>query len=218
MRIKKFENFTNNKTLYIFDFDDTLAKSPSFEELAIDFLKEDLTIEDLLKSSVDRIGVKLSDLKWENGRIFIDDLEKEVQINGNWVRKGPRVYITSPHVFPFTEMSMPDKLKDLAKLYLSVDDKCIVTARPEDVREKITETLSKLGLHMPKFGLHMFPAMKGAGNPGFWKGRKIVEILKETGFQKAHFFDDNSKVVNKVDRIVKEEMPYIDWKSTKVLK
>ena len=74
MKISKFNEFLENKdTLYIFDFDDTLVNSPSFEELAIEFLKEDLSIGDMLKTSVGRIGVNLRDLKWENGRIYVND-------------------------------------------------------------------------------------------------------------------------------------------------
>ena len=69
--IKRFKEFNesneSNETLRIFDFDDTLVNSPSFEELAIEFLKEDLSIGDMLKTSVGRIGVNLRDLKWENG-------------------------------------------------------------------------------------------------------------------------------------------------------
>ena len=37
-----YEKFNNSSddTLYIFDLDDTLAQSPKFEDLAIEFLKE----------------------------------------------------------------------------------------------------------------------------------------------------------------------------------
>ena len=96
MKIKNFDEFSENKdTLYIFDLDDTLVNSPSFEELSIEFLKEDLSIGDMLKTSVGRIGVNLTDLKWENGRIYVNDPKDEIKEFGNWVRKGKRVYLTS---------------------------------------------------------------------------------------------------------------------------
>ena len=81
--IKRFKEFNesneSNETLRIFDFDDTLVNSPSFEELAIEFLKEDLSIGDMLKTSVGRIGVNLRDLKWENGRIYVNDPKDEIK-------------------------------------------------------------------------------------------------------------------------------------------
>ena len=41
MKIKSYNEFTTDKdTLYIFDMDDTIVNSPSFEELAIEYLKE----------------------------------------------------------------------------------------------------------------------------------------------------------------------------------
>ena len=42
---KLFEN-KEEETLHIFDFDDTIVDSPSFEELAIEYLKEDVTIKE----------------------------------------------------------------------------------------------------------------------------------------------------------------------------
>ncbi len=214
-KIKRFNNF-NSDTLYIFDFDETLVRTPTFEELAIEFLKENITIKDMLKSSVDRIGVNLSDIKWENGRLYINDPKHKIEINGNWIRKNSRVYLLTPNRFPFTDISLPKELKELSDLYNSVEEKCIVTARPEDMRSKIVEVMNKLGLKQPKHGLHMFPGGKGSGNAGIWKGHKIVEILKETGFKKAHFYDDNSKIVNRTERTVNQELPNVDFMVTKV--
>lgn len=215
MRIKNFENFKSD-ILYIFDFDETLVKTPTFEELSIEYLKENITIKDMLQISVDRIGVNLSDIKWENGRLYVEDPEFKLDITGNWKRKNKRVYLLTPHRFPFTDISLPKKVKELSEMYNSVENKCIVTARPEDMRDKIEKTMVSLGLETPKYGLHMFPAGKGSGNPGIWKGYKIIELIKETGFKKAHFFDDNSKVVNRVERIVKKELPDVDFMVTKV--
>jgi hypothetical protein len=218
--LKTFESFIKeesiNDTLFIFDFDDTIVKSPSFEELAIEYLQENLTIKDLLDKSVERIGISINDLKWENGRLFVDDPDFKIKEQGNWIRKGNRIYLVTPHAFPYNDISMSNELKELADLYKKVENKCIVTARPEDVRDMVSNKLINLGLGLPKYGLHMFPVEKGAGNPGYWKGKKIVEILKETGFKKAHFYDDNKKVLNKANKIVMEEMPHIEWKITRV--
>jgi hypothetical protein len=216
MRIKTFESFNNSNTLYIFDFDDTLVKTPNFLDLSIEFLKEGNTIKDILISSTNKIGVRLDDLRWENGKIYVSDPQNKLNQKSNWVRKGNRLYLTMPSKFPYMDISLPSQLKETAKLYNSVENKCIVTARPEDIRGKIIDTLNKLGLENPKYGLHMFPSGKGQGNPGWWKAKKIVEILKKTGFENAHFYDDNSKTINKVNRVVKEELPFVNWKSTKV--
>lgn len=215
--IRRFIEFTESKTLWIFDFDDTLVKTPNFEELAIEFLKEDNTIKDILMSSTNKIGVRLDDLRWENGKIYVSDPHNKLNQKSNWTRKGNRLYLSMPNKFPYMDISLPNELKETAKLYNSVENKCIVTARPEDIREKITDTLNKLGLENPKYGLHMFPSGKGQGNPGWWKGKKIVEILKETGFESAKFYEDNSKTLNKVTRTIKEELPNVKWEPIKVI-
>ena len=216
MKISKFNEFLENKdTLYIFDFDDTLVNSPSFEELAIEFLKEDLSIGDMLKTSVDRIGVSLRDLKWENGRIYVNDPKDEIKEFGNWVRKGKRVYLTSPNIFHVSDISLPKSVKELSDLYKSVENKCIVTARPESLRSKVESKLKEFGLEIPKFGLHMIP--DNTKNAGHWKGEKIVEILNETGFRRAIFYDDNAKYISKATKVVKDKLPNIDWKTVKVL-
>jgi hypothetical protein len=216
MKIKKFNEFLESKdTLYIFDLDDTLVNSPSFEELAIEFLKEDLSIGDMLKTSVGRIGVNLRDLKWENGRIYVNDPKNEIKEFGNWVRKGKRVYLVSPNIFHVSDISLPTSIKELSNLYSSVENKCIVTARPESLRLKIESKLKEFGLETPKFGLHMAP--DNTKNAGHWKGERIVEILNETGFKKAIFYDDNAKYISKATRVVKEKLPNIDWKTIRVL-
>jgi hypothetical protein len=213
-KIKNYNEYTNQDVLYIFDFDDTLVNTPSYEELAIQFLKEDVTIKDLLNQSVNRIGVSLNDLKWQDGRIYVMDTNKELKEFGNWVRKGNRMYMLSPNLFHISDISLPKDLKELSELYKSVENKCIVTAREESIRSKITNKLLELGLELPKYGLHMTPV--GTKNAGHWKGEKIVEILKETGFQKAIFYDDNSKYIRKATKVVREKMPNIQFEPVKV--
>jgi hypothetical protein len=216
MKIKNYNEFTSENVLYIFDFDDTLVNSPSFEELAIKYLKEDITIKDLLDQSIKRVGVTLDDLKWQDGRIYVLDPNKELKEFGNWVRKGDRLYMFSPNLFHVSDISLPKSLKtEISDLYKSVENKCIVTAREESLRNKITNKLLDLGLELPKYGLHMAPI--GTKNAGHWKGERIVEIINETGFQKAIFYDDNIKYIKRATKVVKEKLPNFDFTSIKVL-
>jgi len=213
--IKKFKEFNeSNETLRIFDFDDTLVNSPSFDELAINYLKEDITIKDLLNQSINRVGVTLDDLKWQDGRIYVPDPNKELKEFGNWIRKGDRLYMFTPNAFHLSDLSLPSTLKELSGLYKSVENKCIVTAREELLRDKITRTLLDLGLELPKYGLHMAP--NGTKNAGHWKGERIVEIINETGFQKAIFYDDNAKYIKRATKVVREKLPNFDFTSVKV--
>lgn len=214
MKIKNYNEFTSDNVLYIFDFDDTLVNSPSFDELAINYLKEDITIKDLLNQSINRVGVTLDDLKWQDGRIYVLDPNKELKEFGNWVRKGDRLYMFTPNAFHLSDLSLPETLKELSELYKSVENKCIVTAREESLRNKITRTLLDLGLELPKYGLHMAP--NGTKNAGHWKGEKIVEIVNETGFQKAIFYDDNAKYIKKATKVVREKLPNFDFTPVKV--
>jgi hypothetical protein len=213
-KIKNYNEYTNQNVLYIFDFDDTLVNTPSYDKLAIQFLKEDITIKDLLDQSVNRIGVTLDDLKWQDGRIYVLDPNKQLKEFGNWVRKGDRMYMFSPNLFHTSDISLPSTLKSLSELYKSVENKCIVTAREESIREKITNKLLELGLDLPKYGLHMAPV--GTKNAGHWKGEKIVEILKETEFRKAIFYDDNARYIKRATKVVREKMPNIEFEPVKV--
>lgn len=214
MKIKNYNEFTSDNVLYIFDFDDTLVNSPSFDELAINYLKEDITIKDLLNQSINRVGVTLDELKWQDGRIYLLDPNKEIKEFGNWIRKGDRLYMFTPHAFHLSDLSLPSTLKELSELYKSVENKCIVTAREELLRDKITRTLLDLGLELPKYGLHMAP--NGTKNAGHWKGEKIVEIINETGFQKAIFYDDNAKYIKRATKVVREKLPNFDFTPVKV--
>lgn len=216
MKIKNYNEFTSENVLYIFDFDDTLVNSPSFEELAIEYLKEDITIKDLLNQSVNRIGVSLDDLKWQDGKIYILDPEHKYKDHANWIRKGDRLYMFSPNSFHTADISLPKSLKtEISDLYKSVENKCIVTAREESIRDKVVQRLEQLGLKLPKYGLHMAPV--GAKNLGAWKGEKIVELINETGFQKAIFYDDNQKYIKRATKVVREKLPNLDFKTIKVL-
>jgi hypothetical protein len=212
MKIQSYEKF--NEELYVFDFDDTLAETPRFEELVLKILKESKTVKDLVINSIDRINVDISKLKYENGRIFIEDPEIKIKPIGNWVRKGVRVYLTTPFGFDYIEESMPKKLKEISNLYKSVDNKCIVTARPERSRKLLEDTLDKLGLKYPKFGIYMRP--DNLNNAGEWKGFQICEISKKFNFKSVIFYDDNTKYIKKVKKVISDILPDLKFRAIKV--
>ena len=222
-KIKKFIDFNSPSNeediLYIFDFDDTLVVTPRFEDQAIEFLKENLTIESLLNVSVSRINKSLKDLKWEDNRIYIDDPLNKIKIGENdryWVRKGKRIYLLQPDEYSLSEMSLPTKLKELSDKYKLVKNKCIVTARPKQMKDKIEKVLEFLGLELPNYGLYLYPYINHY-KAGTWKGNKIIEILSKSKFKKAIFYDDNPKYIKAVNKVISENLPKdIDFKSIKV--
>jgi hypothetical protein len=216
--LKLFEEFDSyDDTLFIFDFDDTLADSPRFEELAIEYLKEDVTIKSLLKKSINHINKTLDDIKIENGRLYINDPNEEISVKGNWVRKKGRVYLVSPDIFYFNDMSFPTKTLSLSKLYNSVQNKAIVTGRFKKVQDKVLETLDKLGLDKPNKGLFCYPSKDESGDKlALWKAKTIVDLIKKEGFKKAKFYDDKSKIVNAVVKAVKTHLPDIEFEGIKV--
>jgi len=218
-RIKRFESFeiSDSETLYVFDYDDTLVVTPSFEELAISFLKESITIEGLLGMSTKKIGMSLSDLKWQDGRIYVEDPNAKIELlpnDKNWTRKGARVYLLQPDEFGLSDMSLPSRTTGLKGFYNSVENKCIVTARPAQMREKIEKSLEGLGLSYPKYGLHMYPYLNHY-KAGSWKGRKIAELAKEAGFKKVVFYDDNQRYIKAAGKEIKAIMPELDYTAIK---
>lgn len=215
VKIDRFDEFTiEQQTLYVFDFDDTLMISPRYEDIAKKFLNENLTVKDLLDRSVKRIGIDKSKLKIQDRRIFFEDPNKDYQEVKDWVRKGNRMYLIQPDEFCYLDESLPNQVKELVSLYKNVKDKCIVTARPESMRNKIENVLKQFGLENPKWGLHMCP--DGKINAGQWKGEKIVELAKSTGFQNVIFYDDNSKYIKGSKKVVSEKLPNLNFKTVKV--
>jgi hypothetical protein len=215
VKIDRFNEFgIEQQTLYVFDFDDTLMVSPRYEDIAKNFLNESLTVKGLLDRSINRIGIDKSKLKVQDRRIFFEDPNKEYKEVKDWVRKGNRMYLVQPDEFCYLDESLPQKLKELSNLYKSVENKCIVTARPESLRPKIESLLNQFGLANPKWGLHMCP--NGKVNAGMWKGEKIVELVKTTGFQNVIFYDDNSKYIRGAKKVVNEKLPNLNFKTVKV--
>ena len=105
----------------------------------------------------------------------------------------------SPDLFGSCEESWPKYPKELAELYNSVENKCILTARGENKKAKLTEVLKELNLDIPKYGIYMRPDR--LKNAGLWKGKKIIEILKKLGFNNAIFYDDNPRYIKSVKKI-----------------
>jgi hypothetical protein len=214
---KLFESESNDDTLYIFDFDDTIVDSPRFEELAINYLRENVSVKTLVNRSLKQIGKKKEDVKIENGRIYINDPNSEIEVKGDWVRKKGRVYMVAPDKFYYLEESFPDKLTELSSLYKKVKNKAIVTARIKTVKKLVEKYLDKLELGQPNWGLIMYPLRdETPDRVATWKAKTIVKLIKESGFKKAEFFDDKSKTVNAVVKLVKEKLPDIEFKGHKV--
>lgn len=215
VNIDRFQEFSiDQQTLYVFDFDDTLMVTPRYEDIALKFLNENLTVKELLDRSVKRIGIDKSKLKVQDRRIFFEDPNKEYKEVKDWIRKGNRMYLVQPDEFSYLEESLPRQIKELFNLYNSVTNKCIVTARPESVRNKIESVLKQFGFQNPKWGLHMRP--DGRINAGQWKGEKIVELAKSTGFQNVIFYDDNSKYIRGAKKVVSQKLPNLNFKCVKV--
>jgi hypothetical protein len=212
-----FENFQEIDTLYIFDFDNTLVKSPSYEELAIEYLTENQTIGDLIERSLSFVNKQKSDLRIENGRIYIEDPNQIIEPKGNWVRKGLRVYMVTPNVYHFLDISLPKQVKELSELYKEVPNKSIVTGRMVDLRGKVIESLEKFGLDLPNYGLFCYPSKEQTSDRvAEWKAKTIVQLLKETGFKKAKFYDDKPKWVKKVVTAVRTELPEVEFEGIRV--
>jgi hypothetical protein len=215
--LKLFESFQKDETLYIFDFDDTLVDTPSFEELAIQFLTENQTIGDLIKKSLTFVNKEKSDLKIENGRIYVEDPNQTIDPKGNWVRNGLRVYMVTPNIYHFLDISLPTKVKELSELYKQVQNKAIVTGRMVDLKEKVIESLDKFGLELPNHGLFCYPSKDDrTDRVAEWKAKTIVQLLKDTGFTKAKFYDDKPKWVKRVVQEVKKELPEVEFEGVRV--
>lgn len=217
IKYKLFESIDND-TLWIFDFDDTLVDSPRIEEQIFDFLNENLTINDLLEYLLNQINVKISDLKFDNGRYYVNDPESRIDTQEtDWVRKKERIYLTAPEKYYYSSLSFPDKITDIAEIYKKVKNKAIVTARQEKIRYKVEEYLNKLEFEMPNHGLYCYPGQSVyKKKSSSWKGDVIVELIQNGRFNKAIFYDDNSKTIKEVRKITKDKLPQIDFEAIKV--
>ncbi len=217
MIIKKFDEFETDDVLKIFDFDDTLVDSPSFDKLAIEHLKEGVTISSLLNKSLKMIDAKVEDLQIENGRIFIKDTKREIDVKGNWIRRKDRVYLFSPEKFYYTDLSLPKKVTKIAEIYNSSKNKAIVTGRVKSMEPKVRKSMKELGLEEPNFGLHCYPTKAQTGDKvAEWKGKTIIKIIKDSNIDNVVFYEDNRKWLNVVTKMIKESLPDIKFKGIKV--
>ena len=180
-------------------------------------MTESQTIGDLIKKSLMFVNRSKSDLKIENGRIYIEDPNQTIEPKGNWVRKGLRLYMVTPNVYHFLDISLPTKVKELSELYKQVQNKSIVTGRMVDLKEKVKESLFMLGLDLPNHGLFCFPSKDdNSQRVAEWKAKTIVQLIKDTGFNKAKFYDDKPKWVKRVVREVREQLPNVEFEGIRV--
>jgi len=199
-RPKRLLESYNNKVLYVFDFDDTMVFSNNFEDNIKYLINERLTPENILKKSVDRLNVNITDLKYDNGRIYIEDENKSIKIplNSEWVRKKDRIYLTQPESYYLTDESIPNELNhNIIDIYKSSENKAILTARKEKLRNIVLKTLRKFNIDEPNIGLYMYPNNTNIF-PYEWKAKKLLELSEQ--FDEIHYYDDNIKLLKKIKR------------------
>lgn len=216
--IKSFKLFesSNNDTLYIFDFDDTIVDSPRFQELVIRQLRGRKTksVEFLLRKSLELIGKSVDDLIIDNSRIYILDAKREIEVNGNWKRVDDRVYLVTPENFYYSAMSFPDSKKRVTTfgdLYKSVKNKAIITARNNELHHTIEDYLEHLGLGLPNWGLFCFDGEDDLSeNISIWKAEVAVNLIRDSGFKVVKFYDDKPENVDFLVDLVRKELPDVD--------
>lgn len=219
--LKLFENFQESETLYIFDFDDTLAESPSFEELVIRYLSgENLPeVERLVSRSLLHLSKPLdTPLIIENGKIYIEDKLGILIPKGNWVKKGIGLKMIPPNIFHSLDISFPTTKKEsITQIYDRVSNKAIVTGRMLKLKDKVVESLERLEIGKPNYGLFCFPSKDDSSDRvAEWKAKTIVGLIRDNGFKKAKFFDDNPKWVRKVIQEVTKELPDVNFEGIRI--
>lgn len=213
--LQTYENF-NSEPIHIFDLDDTLMNSPSFEELVIQIIKEDVSVKDLLDRALKSLRVSIKDLRREHGRIYVNDPEETLTPSKDWVRKGKRIYLTTPNKFYYLDESLPTSLKDFAEIYKKCKSKAIVTGRTEEMRNKILEVLKKFGLEEPNLGLYCYPnRAQDSDKVAVWKGKTIIKIIQESGAKEAFFYEDKSKWLKTATKMVREKLPDVKFNPVK---
>lgn len=202
---KILESIQNEEnSLYIFDLDDTLVYSDRFEDKVKHIISENIKPEDILKSEVNKLGINLNDLRYENGRIYLQDDNNDINIpdSSSWVRKKNRIYLIQPDSYYMTDESIPVGIYDkIVNLYNSVHNKMILTARKEKLRDKVISILNKFNIDIPNNGLYMYPNKTNIF-ASKWKAEKILEMSKDDKFDKIYYFDDNIKQIKKIKKIL----------------
>ena len=105
---------------------------------------------------------------------------------------------------------------ELSETYKVVKHKAIVTARHDDMRDKIISIMDSFNLPQPNWGLFCYPKQSSdVERTADWKSRVIVNIIKNSEFKTVNFYDDNSKIVNSVTKKVNIELPHIIFNAIK---
>ena len=188
--------------MYIFDFDDTLFYSDSFQDNIKHLINEKIRPIDILNKSLSDIGASIKDLKYDNGRVYIDVIDNNIiiPINSDWVRKKERLYLKQPDLYYLTDEGLPNNPNNkIIELYKSVENKSIVTARKEKLLHTVEKTLDKYGLEQPNYGIFMYPNRTNK-LPYEWKSDKILELYNTGNFDKIYYYDDNIKLLKKIKK------------------
>lgn len=196
MKVDRFYEF---KELYIFDLDDTLVETPSFEDKVLELMNENKSFKEIFNNIISDIGINISDIQYENGRVYFSNKLKFNNTN-DCIIKGNRVYLKSPDIFSYLDESLPIKPTKYLDYYNKVSNKCILTARQESIRNKIINKLIEFDIEYPNYGLYMRP--DNLKNAGTWKGNMIINIANEYNFKNIVFIDDNSKYIKKVKTVL----------------
>lgn len=204
--LERFDMFNidmleDTKVLYAFDMDDTLVYGQRFESYVKYLIKEYLTPEDILMKELDEVGIELSELKYDNGRIYFDDTSDiEISKNSDWIRKKDRIYLKQPEYFFLSDYSLPTNTNDrIVDIYHKAVNKCIITVRKDLIKTRTEKSLADLGIEEPNYGLHMYPSIEHKFKSE-WKIDEILKICDENEFKTVHYFDDNIKLIKKMKR------------------
>jgi len=196
--IKDFSRFDN--ILYAFDLDNTLVQNVKFEDEIKVYLKENNSLKNYLYSELDKINIDINDLKYENGRVFLNDPNKNINISNNslWVRKKDRIYITTPNSFYTQTYGEPTNVNtNIVELYNKSTYKTIITIRNNIYRSQTVKLLDKLNISQPNKGLFMYPNSKII-NKSIWKSNKLIDLYES--FNNINYFDDDIKLLKRMKK------------------
>lgn len=189
-------NFDN--ILYAFDLDETIVFSTRFENKVKHLLEK--KSEDIFLDEIKKLNVNIEDVKYENGRIYVNDYNNEIIIpkKSSWVRKKNRIYLLQPDDYLLMDDSLPDKINNsILDLYKKSKYKCIITIRSIKIKDKIKKSLDNLNIDYPNYGLFMYP-YKSHSLKAKWKSSILIDLFNKYDFEKIYYFDDNNKLLKKM--------------------
>ena len=198
------ENVSSDDILYAFDLDDTLVFSKTFEEQVKHLVKETRDPDTILVDELKKVNKTIKDLKIEDGKIYFIDSDTNIENNSTWIRKRNRVYLRHPYSYSYSDFSLPINKNDvMIKLYNSVKNTVIITARNERLRSKIEKILDKFGIKKPKYGLFMFNDRYA--NKYIYKSERILEIYKKEDFEYVNYYDDDIKLLKRMKNYLSDK-------------